>query len=101
MKSKRIYKFNEMHTKPLLQDLEAKAVSDNCIKITINEDLSLDTATIKILGPNRNLMLLVKPTSYTLDVCFGTGEPTFVELHTSNGSSVQYVKGSGGDFYKK
>ncbi|MCU0406376.1 MAG: hypothetical protein MUE64_05275 [Ignavibacteriaceae bacterium] len=53
------------------------------------------------MGPNRNLMLLVKPTSYTLDVCFGTGEPTFVELHTSNGSSVQYVKGSGGDFYKK
>lgn len=89
-----------MHTKPLLQDLEAKAESNNCIKVTINEDLSLEGAIIKVLGPNRSLMLSISNPTYSMDICFGTGEPTFIELHTKNGSSVQYVKGSGDEFYK-
>ncbi len=88
-----------MHTKPMLKDLKAEAISDNCIKITIDEDLSLDNSTIRVLGPERLLMISLKPTSHITELCVWTGKPMFVELHTSDGTSVQYVKGSGGEFY--
>lgn len=90
-----------MHTKPLLQDLKAEAINENCVKITIDSDLELDGSNIKILGPERLLMVSFKPTSYVNEICLFTGKPMFVELHTSDGVSVQYVKGSGSEFYKK
>jgi hypothetical protein len=88
-----------MHTKPLLQDLKAEALNENCIKITIDSDLDLEGAMIKVLGPERLLMVSFKPTSYVNEICLFTGKPMFVELHTSGGTSVQYVKGSGKEFY--
>lgn len=89
-----------MHTKPLLQDLKAEAINENCVKITIDSDLNLEGANIKVLGPERLLMVSFKPTSYVTEICLFTGKPMFVELHTTDGTSVQYVKGSGSQFYK-
>ena len=88
-----------MHAKPILKDLRAEATCENCIKINIDEDLSLVESNIKILGPERTLMVSMKPTSHEIEVCLYTGRPMFVELHTPFGTSVQYVKGSGSDFY--
>ena len=39
------------------------------------------------------------PTSHDIDVCVYTGKPMFVELETPSGTSVQYVKKSGNNFY--
>lgn len=88
-----------MHTKPILQDLIAEATCKNCIKINIDNDLLLEDANLKILGPERTLLISLKPKSYEIDICIYTGKPMFVELNTPFGNSVKYVKGSGGDFY--
>ena len=90
-----------MHTKPYLHDLKAEVISDDCLKITIDDDLVLDGVTLKILGPERLLIVSLKPTSNVTEVCVHTDKPMFVELHTSSGASVQYVKGSGNEFYKQ
>jgi hypothetical protein len=88
-----------MHTKPVLQDLKAEATSEHCIKINIDNDLSLDEVNLKVLGPERTLLLSMKPRYHEFELCLYTGKPMFVELHTPSGNSVQYVKGSGNDFY--
>jgi len=89
-----------MHTKPALQDLQAIATSDECLKITIDNDLSLEGSKLLIKGPERLLIMSMVPTSHVIEVCVYTGKPMFVELETPSGTSVQYVKGSGNDFYK-
>lgn len=88
-----------MHTKPALQDLQAIATSNECLKITIDNDLSLEGAKLLIKGPERLLMMSMVPTSHVIEVCVYTGKPMFVELETPSGTSVQYVKNSGNDFY--
>jgi hypothetical protein len=88
-----------MHTKPTIQDLQAVATSDECVTITIDKDLSLEGSKLLIKGPERLLIMSIVPTSHVIEVCVYTGKPMFVELETPSGNSVQYVKGSGGDFY--
>jgi hypothetical protein len=88
-----------MHEKPLLQDLKAEAAGENCIKITVDTDLNLDGACLKILGASRNLLVTIKPVNPVNEICLSTGNPMFVELVTPCGISVQYVKGSGKNFY--
>jgi hypothetical protein len=43
----------------------------------------------------------MKLNSHNINICLAIGNPLFVELHTPKGVSVQYVKGSGKDHYKK
>jgi hypothetical protein len=43
----------------------------------------------------------MKLNSRDIHICLAIGNPLFVELHTPNGVSVQYVKGSGKEHYKK
>jgi hypothetical protein len=88
-----------MHKKPVLKDLKAIANGDYCIKINIDEDLSLEDSTLKILGPERTLLHSMTPRLHEFELCLYSGKPMFVELHTPLGTSVQYVKGSGNDFY--
>lgn len=88
-----------MHTKPTIQDLQAIATSNECLKITIDNDLSLEGSKLLIKGPERLLMMSMVPTSHVIEVCVYTGKPMFVELETPSGTSVQYVKNSGNDFY--
>jgi hypothetical protein len=88
-----------MHTKPTIQDLQAVATSDECVTITIDKDLSLEGSKLLIKGPERLLIMSLIPTSHVIEVCVYTGKPMFVELETPSGTSVQYVKKSGSDFY--
>ncbi len=89
-----------MHSKPLFSDWEAVAESKNCIAINIDEDLSIDGMTLRILGEHRNLLTQIKPDSRHIEICVYTGTPTFVEMITPDGHSVRYVSGSGSDNYK-
>ncbi len=38
-----------------MKNLNAESICDNCVKIDINEELSLDETSIKILGPHWDL----------------------------------------------
>jgi len=89
-----------MHTQPALKDWKVSAINDNCIRINIDPDLSLEGSVIKILGSERNLLSLINPESFEIEFCAYTGRPMFVELHTPSGVSVKYVEGSGKDFYR-
>ena len=89
-----------MHTVPALHDWTVVATGTNCVKITINEDLNIEGSFLRILGPTRLLITDIKPIERETEFCHYTGEPMFVELHTTKGVSVHYVKGSGADFYK-
>lgn len=88
-----------MHTEPALKDWKVSVINDNCIRINIDPDLSLEGSTIKILGSERNLISKITPESLEIEFCAYTGRPMFVEFHTPTGVSVKYVEGSGKDFY--
>jgi hypothetical protein len=90
----------DKHDKPALSDFRAVATSESCIEITISEELDLTGASLKILGENRNFLTEIKNLEHVTQVCTYSGNPMFVELHTPTGLSVQYVTGSGKDFYK-
>lgn len=90
-----------MHTKPVLQDWQVKAINSNCVHIKIDDDLSLEGVKIRVLGESRNFLFDVVPQNRDITLCTPTGNPMFVELHTPTGVSVQYVMGSGSEFYSK
>ena len=90
-----------MHTLPSLHDWKVSAISDNCISILIDEDLSIEGTKLKVLGKDRNFLFEIKPTSREIIFCTPTGDPMFVELHTPSGVSVHYVEGSGKLYYNK
>jgi hypothetical protein len=50
-----------MHTRPELHDWKVVAVNDNCISITIDEDLSIEGTKLRVLGENRNFLFEVVP----------------------------------------
>ena len=89
-----------MHTKPFLKDWKVSVTKENCIRITIDPDLSLDGVIIRILGSERNLLSTIIPEGTEIEFCEYTGKPMFVELHTPFGNSVHFVEGSGKDFYR-
>jgi hypothetical protein len=88
-----------MHTKPLLKDFQAKAISKECVSISIDEDLDIEGGKIKVLGSARNLLVSLTA-SHHMEVCLPTGDVMFVELVTPNGVCVKYVIGSGSDSYQ-
>ena len=89
-----------MHTKPLLSDWTATATEDGCVIIEIHDDLNIEGAEYKILGPARNPLVVSSIGSRRIYVCTPTDVPTFVELKTIDGVSVRYVEGSGSEAYK-
>jgi hypothetical protein len=90
----------ETHKYPKFQDWEAFVENENCVNVKIDESLDIEGAKIKFLGKNREPLIEMKLNSRDLHICLAIGNPIFVELHTSGGVSVQYVKGSGKELYK-
>jgi hypothetical protein len=82
-----------------MKNLNAESICDDCVKIDINEEVSLEGSSIKILGPERLLIMSMKPTAHSFELCLYTGKPMFIELITNDGVTVQYVMKSGKDFY--
>jgi hypothetical protein len=89
------------HQTPSVNDWEAFVDTEKCISIKINESLDITDSKIKFLGKDREFLLEMKLNSRDVNICLVTGNPLFVELHTPKGVSVQYVKGSGKEHYKK
>ena len=89
-----------MHVKPTLHDWSVSVVDDTAVFIAINDDLSIESTKLKILGKDRNLLIELVPTNRAITIDVSTIMPIFVELHTPHGVSVQYALGSGADFYK-
>jgi hypothetical protein len=86
---------------PTARDWEAFVENENCIKVRIEESLDITDSKIKFLGKDREFLIELKLNSRDIHICLAIGNPLFVELHTPNGVSVQYVKGSGKEHYKK
>jgi hypothetical protein len=90
----------ETHKYPKFQDWEAFVENENCVNVKIDESLEIEGAKIKFLGKNREPLIEMGISSRNIRICLAIGNPIFVELHTSAGVSVQYVKGSGKELYK-
>lgn len=91
----------EKHQTPALTDWEAFVESEKCINIKIGESLDIKDSKIKFLGKDQEFLLEMKINSRNIHICLAIGNPLFVELHTPKGVSVQFVKGSGKEYYKK
>ena len=90
-----------MHSKPLLCDWTVSTLDKDHLSIDVTNDLCLEGAEVKVLGANRELLTRTKLTNRHTEMNAPTGNPTFVELITPDGVSVQYVKGSGNEWYSK
>ena len=86
---------------PKSSEWEAFVENDNCIRIKIQDSLDITDGRIKFLGKDREFLVEMKLNSRDIHICLAIGNPLFVELHTQGGVSVQYVKGSGKEHYKK
>lgn len=78
---------------------KAEAISDHCVKITIDKKQDTKNITIKLLGENRNLLVSIVEPEYITELCSNTDKPMFVELICDGVHHVKYVEGSGNDFY--
>jgi hypothetical protein len=89
-----------IHEDPHLEDWKAFAIGDNCISIQISENLCIEDAEYRILGPDRQLIVISKVIDRKIEICTPTTKPTFVELKTPKGISVRYVENSGSQSYQ-
>lgn len=80
---------------------EAFVDNENCIRININESLNITDSKIKFLGKDQEFLLELKLNSRNITIYLPITNPLFVELHTLQGVSVQYVKGTGKDHFNK
>jgi hypothetical protein len=86
---------------PSARDWEAFVENENFIKIQINDSLNIINSKVRFLGKCREFLLEMKLNSRNISIFLDISDPLFVELHTPDGVSVQYVKGSGKEYYKK
>jgi hypothetical protein len=88
-----------MHTKPLIADFHAVAISKGCVIVNFDRDLDLTDSKIILLGSSRSPIISISVTGYRMEVSVPTGDPMFAELKTPHGTCVKYVTGSGKDMY--
>jgi hypothetical protein len=79
-----------------LQSWSAKAIDDNCVDITISEDIDISDLSFSLFNETRSLIMKIKVTDRHFNVCSQNSRPTFVQL----GDSVRYVEGSGYEAYE-
>ena len=78
------------------QDWCVQAEGDECVHITINDDVLLTDMDLVLLNETRTPIIKMKVNTREIFLCCHTEKPMFVQI----GHSVKYVTGSGGDFYK-
>jgi hypothetical protein len=78
------------------QDWCVQAEGDECVHITINDDVLLTDMDLVLLSETRTPIIKMKVNTREIFLCCHTEKPMFVQI----GHSVKYVTGSGGDFYK-
>jgi hypothetical protein len=81
-----------MHSK----DWDVHAEGDECVHISISEDVALTDEDLILLSDTRTPIVRMKVNTREIFLCCHTEKPMFVQI----GHSVKYVTGSGGEFYK-
>lgn len=76
-------------------DWEVIAETDECVLVTINEDVPLDELELTLINDVRTPIVKLKVNTREIHICSHTEKPMFAQL----GSSVKYVKGSGKSMY--
>lgn len=78
------------------KDWDVQAEGDECVHITINENVLLTDIDLVLLSETRTPIIKMKVNTRDIFLCCHTEKPMFVQI----GHSVKYVTGSGGEFYK-
>ena len=78
------------------KDWDVQIQENDCLHITINEDIDLKDLDLVLLNETRTPILKMKINSRDIVLCCHTENPVFAQI----GHSVKYVLGSGNDFYK-
>jgi hypothetical protein len=79
----------------LAKEWQVVAENDECVLVTIDDDVSLDGLELTLINDVRTPILKLKVNSREIHICSHTEKPMFAQL----GNSVKYVKGSGKSMY--
>lgn len=71
------------------------AENDECVLVTIDEDVNLDNLELTLISDVRIPIVKLKINSREIHICSHTEKPMFVQI----GNCVKYVKGSGKAMY--
>lgn len=80
----------------LNNDWKVEAESDECVLVTINEDVSIEGLELTLISDTRTPILKIKLNTRELHICSHTEKPMFAQI----GNCVKYVKGSGKSMYE-
>jgi len=75
---------------------------DNCVQITLGEDIPLDQCKLRIVSAERQEVEEENLTTHTFEVCLHTELPLYVEL-TMKGCvpETKYIEKTGDEYYSK
>lgn len=73
------------------------AENDECVLVTIDDDVELDGLELTLISDVRTPILKLKVNSREIHICSHTEKPMFAQL----GNSVKYVTGSGKSMYNQ
>jgi hypothetical protein len=76
-------------------DWEVIAETDECVLVTINEDVPLEGLELTLINDVRTPIVKLKVNAREIHICSHTEKPMFAQI----GASVKYVKGSGKSMY--
>jgi hypothetical protein len=77
------------------KEWEVFAESDECVLVTIGDDVDLEGLELTLISDVRIPIVKLKVNSREIHICSHTEKPMFAQL----GNSVKYVKGSGKSMY--
>jgi hypothetical protein len=77
------------------KEWQVVAESDECVLVTINEDVDIENLELTLISDIRIPIVKLKVNSREIHICSHTEKPMFAQL----GNSVKYVKGSGKSMY--
>jgi hypothetical protein len=76
-------------------DWNVIAESDECVLVTINDDVDISNLELTLISDTRIPILKLKVTSREIHICSHTEKPMFAQLD----NCVKYVTGSGKSMY--
>ncbi len=80
-----------------LSDWKVNTVDNDCVKVNINEDVSINDTMLTLFNENRIPIVKMKVESREVYLCCHAERPMFIQV----GDSVRYVDGSGYEAYEK
>jgi len=74
---------------------------DNCVKVTLGEDIPLERCKLRIISSERQFVEEENLSSHSFEICLHTEEPLFAEL-TMNGClpETKFIEKTGTEYYE-